>query len=797
VLEAPVKINLIAPGQRSRASFLAAAAVAVLATTLQHPAPATAAPPPAGVTARMFGPADPYYPAYHHGYRLGVLPSLPELAKMRAWAKAHQNAPATTGDVHYEGGYGGIGVDTGHEKVYLVFYGSQWGTQGTDANGNVTLSGDPSGEAPYLQRLFKGLGTGGETWSGVLTQYCQDVPVGSTSCPATNTERVAYPKGGALAGVWVDESAPSPAAATVDQLAQEAVNAAAHFGNTTRASNRDAQYDILSPTGTDPDDYQGSGYCAWHDFVGDSFFTTITSPYGYLPFTNMPYLTDAPGCFQNAVNAGSAGLLDGLSIANGHEYAETISDPTINSWLTPDGMELADLCVPDYQGFGDVTMSTGSFAMQPLWANDGPGGGACELSHPIWTTRVSLRGPGTQRSDTSTYVQLRIKATDSVAALPLTFTAAGLPAGLSIDAATGVITGIAPPPGTFKVRVRAVDGNGASASASFTWSFVASHPLGWHALALSDKWRPAPAADHTAAPSYAVSGGIVYLSGAAVQSGGGSAGLTVLPPGARPAHALTILVSVAKGAPGYLSIASDGAVQAHGTPQAKARALTSLAGVSFPSARTSLHALTLTHGWQPLPPSAHTGAPSFSVTGGVVRLSGWLRRQSFSTSEFAQLPVTARPGQVLRIAIVAAGGVSGDLVIDPDGAMYASLGRASATSLDGVAFPARQVPAIPLALVNGWTAGPAAFGSPSFAVSGGFIYLTGSLAGSAATSGVFAVLPPGARPHHDMYIRTVTSTGQPGTVLIEPDGQALAYSTSSADATAFTSLATVAYPAGG
>jgi serine protease len=33
--------------------------------------------------------------------------------------------------------------------------------------------------APYLQQLFKGLGTGGELWSGVMTQYCQGVATGT------------------------------------------------------------------------------------------------------------------------------------------------------------------------------------------------------------------------------------------------------------------------------------------------------------------------------------------------------------------------------------------------------------------------------------------------------------------------------------------------------------------------------------------------------------------------------------------------------------------------------------------
>jgi serine protease len=117
-------------------------------------APAAAAGGPAA--------ANPYSPAYHHPYRQGVIPTRPQLAKMRAWARSHPGAaaaPASPNDLNYGGGIDGIGVTTGQEKVYLVFYGSQWGTQSTNASGDITLSGDPSGAAPYLQELFKGLGT--------------------------------------------------------------------------------------------------------------------------------------------------------------------------------------------------------------------------------------------------------------------------------------------------------------------------------------------------------------------------------------------------------------------------------------------------------------------------------------------------------------------------------------------------------------------------------------------------------------------------------------------------------------
>ena len=125
--------------------------------------------------------------------------------------------------------------------------------------------------------------------------------------------------------------AKAPAQATSGQIAQEALNAAGHFGNTDPAANRSAQYVIVSPTGTNPDNYENGGFCAWHDYTGDS--SAGGSAYGAVAFTNLPYIPDAgTGCGQNFVNSGSAGTLDGVSIVEGHEYAETITDPTAGGW---------------------------------------------------------------------------------------------------------------------------------------------------------------------------------------------------------------------------------------------------------------------------------------------------------------------------------------------------------------------------------------------------------------------------------------------------------------------------------
>jgi serine protease len=374
----------------ARGGAAAVAAVALAGTqAAAGGAQASAAGPPAT--------ANPHSPAYHHPYRQGVIPTRPQLAKMRTWARNHPAAAAASpNNLNYGGGIDGIGVTTGQEKVYLVFYGSQWGTQSTNASGDVTLSGDPSGEAPYLQELFKGLGTNGELWSGVMTQYCDGVAAGAQSCPASNAQHVAYPSGGVLAGVWVDESAAAPARATAFQLGTEAVKAAAHFGNTTAAANRNAQYDIISPTGTQPDGFNTSSgqFCAWHDWNGDPF-VGVTSSFGDIAFTNMPYVTDAgASCGESFVNPGGAGLRDGISMVNGHEYAETITDQNpAGGWTDSSGAENADKCAwitPGTSGGSfNLTLATGTFAMQTTWANDGAGAGACEASHPIVTNAAT------------------------------------------------------------------------------------------------------------------------------------------------------------------------------------------------------------------------------------------------------------------------------------------------------------------------------------------------------------------------------------------------------------------------
>jgi Putative Ig domain len=324
------------------------------------------------------------------GYRHGVVPTV---STARAPASAAGQAVATSNLV-YGGGVADVGVTTGAPKVYVVFWGSQWGSSSVNGQGNVSLSGDSKGMAPVLQAFLKGLGTASESWSGVMTQYCEGVAVGAQTCPAVSAH-VGYPSGGALAGVWADTAAASPASATAHQLAFEAVMAANHFGNTTQASNRNAQYFIVSPSGTTPDGFNPvkGNFCAWHDFSGDPTLPgggAVTSPIA-VAFTNLPYLTDAgSGCGMNFVNGGSAGALDGVTIVGGHEYAETITDQfPAGGWLdnTAQQNENGDKCAWIATGQGasqNIVLATGTFAVQSTWANDFNGGtGGCLVSHAI------------------------------------------------------------------------------------------------------------------------------------------------------------------------------------------------------------------------------------------------------------------------------------------------------------------------------------------------------------------------------------------------------------------------------
>jgi hypothetical protein len=83
---------------------------------------------------------------------------------------------------------------------------------------------------------------------------------------------------------------------------------------------------------------------------------------------------------------------------------------------------------------------------------------------------VTVTNPGNQASKVGTAASVPVHATDSGSGQTLAYSATGLPAGLSINASSGLINGTPTAQGTSSVTVTARDGTGASGSASFTWT---------------------------------------------------------------------------------------------------------------------------------------------------------------------------------------------------------------------------------------------------------------------------------------------------------------------------------------
>jgi serine protease len=262
-------------------------------------------------------------------------------------------------NLSYQGGVGGIGVETA-PRIYLVLWGSQW-------NNN-----DPSGEAQILENFYTGVG--GSSWMNSVTQYCQGVASGTVTCGSSG-QHAGNPSG-IYAGVWADNAAAAPSHPTQSQLAAEAVNAAAHFGNTASGSNNTVQYVIATSHGNSMTGF-ATQWCAWH--------SSTSSSYGNIAYTNLPYMTD--GGASCGANFNGLGPNAGITIVGGHEMAETETDQFPNGgWLDSGGSENGDKCAWIQSGQGasaTVTFPNGSsFPVQSLWSNAfNSNAGGCVLSY--------------------------------------------------------------------------------------------------------------------------------------------------------------------------------------------------------------------------------------------------------------------------------------------------------------------------------------------------------------------------------------------------------------------------------
>ncbi len=299
------------------------------------------------------------------------------------WAPNQPNTPSPnslTNDLIYHGGNAGsgaIGVET-KPATYLIFWGPAWssGFTTTDVNGSVYTSRQLQN---YVTSFLTNLG--GTSWAAIQTEYCKNVPAGTTACAdVAGANYVSNPRK-QLKGVWTDTTAvPDDIVAlglvenlANDPLAMEAMRASAHFNYDPQAT-----YIILTPPTT-----IATGqpvYCGYHTQTSsvDGLGNPYRLQYAFIPFLNAswPGLGQG-GCGMNSVNVISDnfghGVFDGYSIVVGHEYAEAVTDPDNfasdqDGWNDVQGSENGDKCA--WTSLANVSMNNNTkFAVQPLWSN--------------------------------------------------------------------------------------------------------------------------------------------------------------------------------------------------------------------------------------------------------------------------------------------------------------------------------------------------------------------------------------------------------------------------------------------
>jgi hypothetical protein len=305
-------------------------------------------------------------------------------AKHFFWAPGQDPAGTVNSlenDIIYHGGNAGsgaIGVEV-QPAVYLVYWGTEWAQGFTTPDDDGTLYSSKTLQN-YVNSFMSNIG--GSAWAGVQTQYCRNVPAGTTSCAGiAGAEYIANPKH-QLTGVWTDPTPVPDDIVTLglaqnlvdDPIAMEAQRAAAHFQYDPQAT-----YIILTPPR--PIAAGQPVYCGYH--TQTTSLNGLGNPfrlqYAFIPFQNKDWPgLGSDGCGEHFVNAKSNafgnGIFDGYSVVVGHEYSEAVTDPdnffaVQDGWNDDQTSENADKCAwgPETS---NITLGGHQYAVQATWSNE-------------------------------------------------------------------------------------------------------------------------------------------------------------------------------------------------------------------------------------------------------------------------------------------------------------------------------------------------------------------------------------------------------------------------------------------
>jgi hypothetical protein len=229
--------------------------------------------------------------------------------------------------------------------------------------------------------------------------------------------------------------------------------------------------------------YQTYGGGGWTVYGGTSAAAPIIASVYALAGT--PGSTDKPASVPYA----HTGNLNDVTSGNNGSCAPSLLCTAAAGWDGPTGL-----------GTPNGTAAFGG---------SGGGGGG--------TNTVTVTNPGAQTGTVGVAQSLQIQASDS-GGLALSYSATGLPPGVSINASTGLISGTPTTAGAFTSTVTAQDSTGASGATTFGWT------IGSSGSSCSGQQLGNPGFESGSA-SWTASSGVINTDGVYAHSGSGYAWL--------------------------------------------------------------------------------------------------------------------------------------------------------------------------------------------------------------------------------------------------------------------------------
>ena len=216
--------------------------------------------------------------------------------------------------------------------------------------------------------------------------------------------------------------------------------------------------------------------------------------YGYSLF-EFQVFAGTTGNIVTVTNPGTQNSVTGTAVSKQITATDSASGQTLTFTATglPAGLSISS------SGLITGTPTTAATSTTVVTATDGTGAsGSASFSWVVTNPGaniVTVTNPGTQNSVVGTAVSTQITATDSASGQTLTFTATGLPAGLSISS-SGLITGTPTTAATSTTTVTATDTTAAHGATTFTWVVSTSSGSGAPPPAFWGDVSAIPAATH-------------------------------------------------------------------------------------------------------------------------------------------------------------------------------------------------------------------------------------------------------------------------------------------------------------